>query len=528
MSSYNKIRNLQIISGTQSASAEISGDFILPDKYPDVKKLLRVRARPSIVSRYMQSGRLEIEGKVDYSVLFSAEGDKSEELHCVRFSENWRCDFSEIPDTDNVEISVTPHISALTSKTANPRKITLRATIVCDTKVCTIESCTPTCDGDFKKGCEPPTERLWENVITKRGRSFMAEPLQISETVESDIHQPQIDCIIDCDGSMRFYEVKPIKSGNHLTLSLKGEMVVDFLYKAMGDEAGYRSFSRKFPITSTIDGDEFAEFFDGCDEKTLEALAVADITEISAAVSENSYGERRCAEVNAVVDITVHLAALSEVPLCLDSYSVNCNTECTHKEFDCESAGKMISTNFSVGETLSRSDARIPENAVPVDQRVTLTEPSVAVERGRATFTCEALVSCIFAHDGGFSHGEFKLPIRFDTNVGNITEPVSCFCRVTPSDLRIGLSGERISFDFEVTMTSEIFTKEHRKIVDTVHILDNKLPDPNAPSITLCYPTHDDTLWQIAKRYNTTADAIRAQNGQSNRVLLIPNPKKHA
>jgi hypothetical protein len=47
-----------------------------------------------------------------------------------------------------------------------------------------------------------------------------------------------------------------------------------------------------------------------------------------------------------------------------------------------------------------------------------------------------------------------------------------------------------------------------------------------APSLTLCYPSFDESLWDIAKKYSTTIAELMAANGISAEnmptVLVIP------
>ncbi len=76
---------------------ELSADYILPDTYPDVKQILRVRARPVMIGRFISGKRLEFNGAVDYIVIFSAEAQtdrsdpdnivsKPDTLHAVHFA----------------------------------------------------------------------------------------------------------------------------------------------------------------------------------------------------------------------------------------------------------------------------------------------------------------------------------------------------------------------------------------------------------------------------------------------------------
>lgn len=526
MTKNTKPDKLQIYSFNDSIKTEISNDFILPDRFPDVKKLLRIKAIPCVTSRYIQGKRLEITGDVKYSVLFAADGEAGEELHCAHFLAEWACDVPDMGDSDNVEISIIPHITSQISKLPNPRKVSLRTTVSTDVKISAPISCTPKCEGNFKKGGEPATEKLWESFIAKCERTFMSEPLTISDVIESDVHQPQMDTIVDCSGCIRFYEVKPIKSGGHLSISMKGELIVTCLYKAASEELCYRSFARKIPISSSVDADEYADYFAGCDEKSIEAYAVADITEMTYNVGENGYGERRCANISATADITLHLSGNESAAVCTDSYSVDFETECAFREIDCESVGKVLTQNFSVGETLPRDTSKLPENAVIIDQFIELSPGTVAVERGRASFSTEGMISCIYTDgDGSFYAADFKVPVRFDTNLGNIELPVNAVFNMIPSDLRIGMSNDRISFDFEVSLSAEIFHKENKKVLDTLRILEKKPATDDGTSLTLCYPAPTDTLWSIAKRYNTTVDAIDSVNKDRGRVLLIPTSK---
>ncbi len=526
MTKNPKPAKLQVYSFNESINTEVSNDFILPDRFPDVKKLLRVKAIPYVTSRYVQGKRLEITGDVKYSVLFCADGDSGEELHCAHFSAEWRCDIPDIGDGENLEISIVPHIASQASKLPNPRKISLRTTVSTDVKISMPISCAPKCEGDFKKGGEPATEKLWKDFTAKCERTFMSEPLTVSDVIESDVHQPQIDAIVDCDGCIRFYEVKPAKTGGHLNISMKGELIVSCLYKALNEEGCYRSFTRKIPISSTVDADEYADYFASCDEKSIEAYALADITEMTSTVGENGYGERRCVDISATADITLHLMGNESVSVCTDSYSVDFETECSFKEFACESVGKVLLQNFSVGETLPRDEVKLPVNVVVIDQFIELSPGTVTVDRGRATFGADGMISCIYTDgNGSFYAADFKVPIRFDANAGNIKLPVNYLCSMTPSDLRISLSSDRISVDFEVSLSAEIFSREHTKILDTLHILEKKPPVIDGTSLTLCYPTPGDTLWNIAKRYNTTVNAIDSLNKGGGRALLIPGSK---
>ncbi len=507
---------------------ELSADYILPDTYPDVKKILRVMARPAIIGRYISGRRLEFSGAVDYSILFSADGENGDTLHCVHFAGEWENALGELDSLDTANISLTPNVSACSARLSNPRKLSIRSTVLTDVKIAAIMSCTPKCEGARTLDEELRLERLCDTVITKRERTFTAEPLRISENLEPDASQPAIDEIVACNVNVHFYEAKPVREESSFTVSLKGEAVVDCIYKAQNEAGNYRSFSRKLPISYIVGADDCAEFFAACLSESITAYALAVPIEINAAAAENSYGERRILELDFASDVTVHIIGGEEVPLTLDAYSVERESECIMSELDCESPSKVLWANFSIGEAVLREELKIPENVSVIDTAAEVRASALTIERGRAVLTGNAAISCILKDgDGNIISSDVTLPIRCELNAGEIKEPFAYTCSLVASDMRVRLDSERICFDFEVSLCAEVYEKSRRSIVDVIRLTGEAQEKRHNSSLTLCYPSKDETMWQVAKRYSTTVSALEAANASGSRVLLIPNVMPH-
>lgn len=508
--------------------AELSADYILPDTYPDVKKILRVMARPAIIGRYISGRRLEYSGAVDYSILFSADGENGDSLHCVHFAGEWENSLGELDSLDSANISLTPHISSCSARLSNPRKISIRSTVMTDVKVAANMSCTPKCEGARTLEEELRLERLLETVTAKRERTFVAEPLRISENLEPDASQPAIDEVVACNVNIHFYEAKPLREESGFTVSLKGEAIADCIYKSQTEAGDYRSFSRKLPISYIVGADDYTEFFSSCPAETLSAYAAAVPIEINAVASENSYGERRVLELDFASDVTVHIIGGEEVPLTLDAYSIERESECITSELDCEAPSKILWANFSIGEAVPREELKIPENASVIDAAAEVTANALALERGRAVLAGNAAISCILTDaNGNISVTDVMLPIRCELNAGEIKEPFAYNCTLSASDMRVRFDPERICFDFEVSLCAEMYEKSRRSVVDTIRLTGDAPSKHNNASLMLCYPAKDESMWQVAKRYGTTVSALEAANTAGSRVLLIPSAMPH-
>jgi len=75
--------------------AELACDYILPDTFPDIKRILRVAASPVLIGRYAAGKRLEWNGALDYLVTFSADyADEVEAAIAKHLEDSTRADIT--------------------------------------------------------------------------------------------------------------------------------------------------------------------------------------------------------------------------------------------------------------------------------------------------------------------------------------------------------------------------------------------------------------------------------------------------
>ena len=93
-------------------TADVSGEYILPDYMPPVEKLLRVQARPVIDEKYCNGEKITLGGHICWEVLYlSSDGEiKSFETE-VRFAEN--CTIHRLDDNCMPSFLPTKNVLAL-------------------------------------------------------------------------------------------------------------------------------------------------------------------------------------------------------------------------------------------------------------------------------------------------------------------------------------------------------------------------------------------------------------------------------
>ena len=500
--------------------SELSADYILPDIYPDVKRILRVAAKPILISRYIAGRRLEFSGAVDYVVIFSADTENGESMHSVHFSGDWDGSVGDLETLERANIAITPSISACSARMANPRKLTLKSTVATSVKItlpCPVE---PTLDGAPDLAVAASLEKLTSTVTARRERTFLSDPLRISENLEPDATQPAIDEIISCSAELFFNDAKVNLDDS--TVSLKGLANVSCIYKSQGEAGTYKSFSRKIPVTYVADAADHCGAFSACRPESLCARANATTVEINADVGENPYGERRVVELDVSADVSVYIVGGEDVSVVLDAYSTTHTSECTVKEHVAKTPDKMLTTSFSVGELLSRDVLSIGEGASIIDTQIDIVSPEVISQRGRLALTASALVAMIVEDGGSYSGVTATLPIKCDLGAPDMSDKVICNAKLCAADIRTRTSGEGVHLDFEVSVCAALCEAKSVSALSAIRITGELERECGGAVLTLCYPSADDTLWQVAKRYKTTVAAIEAANAADSSVLVIP------
>ena len=515
------MKNTQLIELTAfdgRIPSELSADYILPDTYPDVKRILRASAKPILIGRYISGRRLEFTGAVDYSVIFSADTENGESMHCVHFAGDFDGSVGDFDNLERANISVIPAIGACSVRMANPRKLTLKSTVNTDVKIAMPTSAGPTVDGD------PDTvlEKLFSTVTARRERTFMCEPLRISENLETDNAKGSIDEIISCTAQVLFSEAKVNLEDS--TVSLKGTANVNCIYKSEPEAGVYKSFSRKIPVTHIADASEYCGAFTSCRPETLSATANAVTVEMNASVGEDSYGERRVVDLDISADVTVMIVGGEDVSAVLDAYSTSHSSDCIMKNYVLRTHDKTFSTGFSVSETLTRDQLSLPENCVIIDTQIEVVSPQISAQRARLQLMANAIASCMIENDGTYSGVTAVVPIKCDLGSSEMSTPICRCAQFLTSDIRTRVDGDSMHLDFEVSVCAAVCEEKNISAVSEVRLSGECTHHAENTGLTICYPSSEDTLWQIAKRYNTTVAKIEAANtGRTASILVIPN-----
>lgn len=486
-----------IYSGVQEQGVEL--DYILPDYYPDIFRLVRCDLIPVVSGSTVSGDRLSYELQCDIRLLYCSEDGSG--LQCIsqRQSFTKTVDLGKCPDMPDV--TLVPKPDHVNFRAVNKRRLDVRGAV----------SVKITVTGEKEQ--EVVSDAFGMNIQLKKipvkyaAKKLTAEKVvQLSEETELSAAQPAVMSIIRSDCSVSRCE-KKIVSGKLLA---KGEIAVELLYSC-ADAAEPMSFT--MPFSQIID-------IDGIDE-TFECEVNADIINCSITPAADKDGENRLLKFEPELRICCRAVKPSEVMIAADAYSTvyPCDTE-----FDVIRAEQMTSV---YAETLRHTTKLAEGDSLPQTIYAVWCNPKNINTRigndGRSVIISGMLTYSMAAKD---SSGMMIMPDRDEAfeetvDIGDDLTGANVSTRIISVDLSYNISSDGV-----LSARSEITAEISAGSSATVRALTGITVDDSIKkqrdgdyAIKLYFGVENEDIWDIAKRCSTEVSAIMEENDLTSNIL---------
>lgn len=496
--------------------------YDLPDYLPDVNKLLRVGAQLCRINRFVNGDMLEYDGTVCYSVLYATSQG---EIKNAAFDSPFEGSMAVSGYEDGCALDFRASAENVSCRLQGPRKLTAKSKI----HVCAViysEKCTePEFAGKLTTAERENMQYLCEGIESETHESFESRGNSVSEDVEIPAGMPQAAEIISVETDTYIYDMRPSENG----LSYKGDVIANILYLAKAEAENeeeaenakaneYVSLVRKIPIYGDIPADFETE--------NPVCLGRADITKLEYRTRENVLGENRVIEIDFDYDVFADCYGNTESKVVKDIYSLDYESENDYSSLSFRNVAKAQTFNFSVNSTEQSGetdfDRVISSTAAAIIENVTK-------ENGKLIFKGKAEASLILGNgDGVFAGRNYTVPFRAEADAGKTGDnfTYSASCTVISAQSRI--ADEKTAIDLEIAVSFITFN-EYETLAATRSTVykDKPVYTPAHSAVLIYYPSKDEKLWGIAKKYNTTEDALRRANGitgdfATGSMLIVP------
>lgn len=495
----------RIYSGIQEQGIEL--DYILPDYYPDIFRLVKCEVCPVIIDNSVNGDRLTYELQCDIKLLYCSEDGGN--LQCITQRQNFSKAVELGRSPDSPEIQLTAKTDHVNFRAVNKRRLDVRGAISVKINV------------TGEKSQEVISDAFGMNIQLKKipikyaSKKMTAEKIiQLTEETELSPAQPSVTSIIRSECIVNECE-KKIISGKLLA---KGEISIKILYSC---NSAIESMDFSLPFSQIIDIEEIDETFD-C-TVTAEAIS-CNITP-----SADKNGENRILKFEPELKIKCRAVKTSEIMAVSDAYSTVYPCDTDFSMIQAEQPPVVYAENFRHTTKLAEGDS-VPKNIYAmwcspknINTRIGNDGKSVIIS-GMLTYSmaCADSAGSISMPDRDEA---FEETIEIgDTISGNFSAEIigiSVSYNITSDGILNAKSD--ISVKISIGSSAEI------KALTGIAIDDSTKKQRDGDyAIKLYFGTENEDIWDIAKRCSTEIDAVIEENELTSErlekggMLIIP------
>lgn len=476
----------------QAVETEIN----LPDYCADILRILKCTVTPCVVSSKITGDRACADGNLLMRIVYCDEEDNICSVEqTVPFSKM----IEKGADIDGT-LFVTPKTEYVNCRAVSRRKAEIRGNVRFVFKICRVLPA-EFIDNIETQGIESRGGEIQFSSVT----ACECKQFPISETAEIPRDYLPAQRIVHTCAVPILNEAKIIKG----KLLLKGEISVGIIYCADKNKGECTQFDYSIPVSQVTDVPGASE----------EGFADVCLRVISCDISarEDSDGEQRFFDINLVVCARINTYINKNSAYISDAYSTsgelaaeyetvefynhsqNINDTFTCREafdFSAVSAQKILAVWF--GEPEFRSDGEIKSIKGKVPVNFILSDSD-----GKPVF-CERELD----FDYGFKNSVCIPGIPSVSVSGHSCSP---------------LSAGSAEVKAELIIIADTFTVSERRALVLAELGEETVKTDRA-GIVVYFPDEDEKLWDIARKYGSTQQAIQKENGISGDELDAGKP----
>lgn len=471
------------------------GDYNLPEYKPEIQKIIKCIPKPIIVQRMAVGNKATVDGYVLATVLYlTADSNSVYSVSCkLPFSR--QIDMKR-PLKNGAIISVFSGIQFFNCRVVNKRKIECRGAVNLTVKVRGYSEVELLSQAEGDKCQQRSIDLSYKKIILQNDRQLTLED-QLSIDQKGAPEVLRIDAFAE--------NVCTYFSENRLTIegSLNVKLAVGYQ-----ESNEIKIYDYKLPFSRELDSEVE-------NTEATEVLAQAQVTAVTAQPSAEDEG---MVDAAFTLMLSAYVVKQETVQLVNDIYSTEYGCEIENRALNLlsivESIYKPFTCNFEFSQQVAGM-AIADSMAYPL--RIAIKEDGVLV----------AVVDAV-----GVAVDKSGESVTVSQEV-----EVSVTGRAGADYIWINTDITSAAFEFDGTVIKGRISgvlsgayAEYRaaEAVETVVVNEKDRKAKRDFALTIYFAEEHESVWEIAKKYNTAADEIVAQNGLTSealterRMLLIP------
>ncbi|MBE6754979.1 MAG: DUF3794 domain-containing protein [Ruminococcaceae bacterium] len=490
-----------------TSEQSVDGDITLPDYCPDIKRILKCMVTPCLTSAQCVGDRVTIDANAFVQVIYV---DDNNNIFCYDKTFPFSKTIELGKQIDNPVCDVKLKTAYANTRAVSQRRIDIHASagvsirITCKKEVELISDA-ENCGIQLLKNFDSASDFIGQTV----------KDFTLNEVMEIGKSKAPVRQIIRQKATPIVSEIKVIAN----KLLIKGEASVSILYCKDNSDGGYETYENSMPVSQIIE-------LDGIEE-TSDYSAKLSVSSLNIIPKADSSGEKRLFDVTAVISAVIKADKKVDSLFPSDCYSTLYNVKCEKK---------LVTFEKIIQNTDELIMVKKSEEFLNISVKEII---SVWCDDVVTTYTCagdelkiigSTMVSVLAVDTSGQPfYAERNVSFEKVKNIEGGCKNLICNADAIVSAAGFVLSdSNKIDLRVEMRLHTSLSRKTTGEILTDIQCDTAEVKEKKYSVLTIYFPDDGELLWNIARKFGTTVDAIKSENEINNStvsekcMLLIP------
>lgn len=486
----------------------LEGDMIVPDRKPDVTQILRCYGKAKLDDVKIGEEKVHLTGELMVQVLYrAADGEKP--LYAMTatlpIQEEIYAEGQKADDTVKVSIE-TEHIEC---NLINDRKLGLHAVLCVTLESSGMQSYQMVCGMEHGQA-----ELRLQNIQTLRPIAQTKDRFTLKESIAVAPEQPVIGELLDAHTQIVQTDIRPMEG----KAGIRGKLRLQLLYADAQN-------GTPCALQHDIDFHGFLEANGITPQSQLSVTLEPQEVQIKPEVDED--GEARLFDVSASIGAAMTAAQPAEVEVVSDAYGLEQSLQPKKEDIVYPIPIGSMQNEFTIRETVTLSQEAAPMlQAVAVWGNVHITDAHTEKEAVAVEGVLDLEILYLSEQDNApldIWHQGFPFQRSMELRGAKPNQNLQIQQRLEDLDFRL-LTEREGEVRAQIVLEASVTDIGHAVLVTELEEAEDE-DYSKAPGAVIYVVQPNEDLWEIAKKYRTTAERILMVNEIENPDRLYAGQK---
>lgn len=476
---------------------------------PKITKILNVEGNSVLESIEIHNDKVKVSGYLDIKTLYM--GEKENRIYSKGHKLDFNEDISIEGINEDMRAEVIPNIENIDYKLLEDNAIEIKSVISLDGKITKSNTIDILKNVEGEKGIQVLKEKIKYNEVVGENSSttIVKDAFELTEDL------PDMVDVLRMDIRAFEKEVKVVED----KIIVAGEIKGNIMYLGDDEENRINHISHEIPFTHFVD-------ISGINKDMNYTVKLSSL-DPSYEMKEDVNGKSRVIDFESLIKIDAKVFENKEKEITIDTYS-------TDKKFDLsketvniiENIGSVVNKEIIEGVLDVSDDYEIIKDIYTVDVKPMITDTRIIDNKVIIEGISNVNMLYLGEESGEIKSVRNDFPFKSYIDMEDISEDMDTDIDLVVEDIKYNkVSSREVEVETKIKIKTSINRIKTIDIVTEAVELEEEVDITKRPSIVIYTVKNNDTLWDIAKKFDTTIEELIDVNEIMTPENVMPGEK---